>query len=48
MTSEPATSATETTTDEGLPLIIKLLLLVAALVVTYIAFVDVLGFITLI
>ena len=44
MTTEPTTAAEE---SEGLPLSIKLLMLVAAIIVAYVLFVDVLGFIQL-
>jgi hypothetical protein len=45
MTTEPTTTTAEE--SEGLPLSIKLLMLVAALVLAYVLFVDVLGFVSL-
>lgn len=45
MTTESTTAAGEG--SEGLPLFIKLLILVAALVLAYVLFVDVLGFFTI-
>jgi hypothetical protein len=45
MTTEPTTATAEKA--DGLPLFIKLLLLVAALVVAYVLFVDILGFVSL-
>ncbi|MFC7228507.1 hypothetical protein N0B31_13935 [Salinirubellus salinus] len=46
MTTEPTTTAGTDDTD-GLPLGIKLLILAAALVIAYVLFVDILGFISL-
>jgi hypothetical protein len=45
MSTEPTTAAGEE--SEGLPLSIKLLMLVAAIIVAYVLFVDVLGFLQL-
>ena len=45
MTAESTTAADEG--SEGLPLSIKLLMLVAAIIVAYVLFVDVLGFLQL-
>lgn len=42
-----ATESNEST-DSGLPLSIKLLILVAILVLLYVLFVDILGFLTLV